>query len=566
MASFAGGAAAPGTAAPDAKLAAILGYLELGSDEHVVAGLLLLSKQDAASLQTCAEAVAQKLHETKFLQRLLVTIDAGEEDLDDETATNDGASLSAAQRAGVAVTTQLARSSLPAGRLLAETALGPMLKALARAADARTLWARARGAGAVDDAADLAAVVECAVVLGTAVRDDADFVAKVLADGALTNPSASLVILQCARRPPPPGADGAAEATDGAADATDGGAAPTDGGGADDDEAASAARAADDALSELLALSLDAFGPAAPADLVSLVTAADAAKLCGDFDRELALLESAGLGLASARGTGGAPSTAAAHARRRAENALHDAIPRYLINGAAPEEVRDRALRLAALAARVFQPGSSFFADESGTVLRVVARTVAAEARLGLDEAAALVADSRAAGAFGEHRLARVARLVPLCLQLLETIVDALVGDDAPAGDDDDSDDDELEPGVSPLAAAVNPDAILDVRHALADAADAAMGFVAEARLLRDKQALPEGAGEHADVPAALGLARDCFRFLGRVAIDEDDEDDEDDARPADDDAEVERTSLHKRLADFRPFVNDLIDMDSQEA
>ena len=98
---------------------------------------------------------------------------------------------------------------------------------------------------------------------------------------------------------------------------------------------------------------------------------------------------------------------------------------------------------------------------------------------------------------------------------------------------------------------------IRDSRDAVRDAADAALGFCGEARLQRDAAArgLPE-----APAPAALelllALCRPCLSLLGLLAAELDEDE------TGDDDGDGDGLALHARLAELRPFVDDLVAAD----
>ena len=82
--------------ASSSPLASILRFLEGPRDEERIAGLLLLAKREGEMTEALAKEVAQTLTQSRFLERLLST--SGDEE-----------SLSAAQRVGLAVLTQLGR-------------------------------------------------------------------------------------------------------------------------------------------------------------------------------------------------------------------------------------------------------------------------------------------------------------------------------------------------------------------------------------------------------------------------------------------------------------------------
>ena len=124
-----------------------------------------------------------------------------------------------------------------------------------------------------------------------------------------------------------------------------------------------------------------------------------------------------------------------------------------------------------------------------------------------------------------------------------------MLGDDESGDESDDSE--------APNAPAPAPDAVLGCRDAVRDAADAALGFCGEARLQRDAAArgLPE-----APAPAALelllALCRPCLSLLGLLAAELDEDE------TGDDDGDGDGLALHARLAELRPFVDDLVAAD----
>ena len=124
-----------------------------------------------------------------------------------------------------------------------------------------------------------------------------------------------------------------------------------------------------------------------------------------------------------------------------------------------------------------------------------------------------------------------------------------LLGDDESGDESDDSE--------APDAPAPAPDAVLGCRDAVRDAADAALGFCGEARLQRDAAArgLPE-----APAPAALelllSLCRPCLSLLGLLAAELDEDE------TGDDDGDGDGLALHARLAELRPFVDDVVKAD----
>ena len=108
-----------------------LAFLDGPTDEHRVAGLLLLAAADASSLQAHASEIAAKLEASNFLARLL------------KTAGDDGAALTSAQRAGLEVARALAGTSDDVRDALAKgAALEACGACVLSVADARTMAAR----------------------------------------------------------------------------------------------------------------------------------------------------------------------------------------------------------------------------------------------------------------------------------------------------------------------------------------------------------------------------------------------------------------------------------------
>ena len=108
-----------------------LAFLDGPTDEHRVAGLLLLAAADASSLQAHASEIAAKLEASNFLARLL------------KTAGDDGAALTSAQRAGLEVARALAGTSDDVRDALANSAaLEACGACVLSVADARTMAAR----------------------------------------------------------------------------------------------------------------------------------------------------------------------------------------------------------------------------------------------------------------------------------------------------------------------------------------------------------------------------------------------------------------------------------------
>ena len=477
-------------------LASCLALLAGASDEHKVAGLLLLARQDGAALASVAADVSAKL--AGFLARLLRT-------------GGDGDALTAAQRAGLHVTAKLASSADGARAALRADVLPAVGELAGRAADAATVAERgdgdggdggadgADGASAATDGADGAAAVGCLAAL---VAGDPEALAASGVHGS------SVVALA---------------------------AASDDGGWAD--------------VAALLRVAA-AGGLLGTPELARVAALAEAVR--GDarfWAREARLIEAAALGASTLAGPArpAALSSESAAALGAARAAVCAAVPRLLLRGGAAEADRDAALGAAAVAAAGF--GDDWLAEKDGAVLRLVARSAAAEARLALDEAVALF---EADAAWASGRLERAANVAPLCLGLLERLARTLVGErGGDSGSDDDSDDGG---GGGDVAARCAPDALLDVRAALYDAADAALGFAVEARLLRDALASgvrPRDVKGDAALAFALGLCRAAFSFLGLLAAE-----DEDGGGAGDD------LSLRARLDDLRPFVADLIALD----
>ena len=109
-----------------------LAFLDGPTDEHRVAGLLLLAAADASSLQAHASEIAAKLEASNFLARLL------------KTAGDDGAALTSAQRAGLEVARALAGTSDDVRDALAHSkTLEACGACVLSVADARTMAARA---------------------------------------------------------------------------------------------------------------------------------------------------------------------------------------------------------------------------------------------------------------------------------------------------------------------------------------------------------------------------------------------------------------------------------------
>jgi len=486
-------------------LASCLALLAGASDEHKVAGLLLLARQDGAALASVAADVSAKL--AGFLARLLRT-------------GGDGDALTAAQRAGLHVTAKLASSADGARAALRADVLPAVGELAGRAADAATVAERGDGGGGGGgDGADGA----------SAAADGADG-ASAAADGADGAAAVGCLAALVAGDPEALAASGVHGSSVVALAA-----ASDDGGWAD--------------VAALLRVAA-AGGLLGTPELARVAALAGAVR--GDarfWAREARLIEAAALGASTLAGPArpAALSSESAAALGAARAAVCAALPRLLLRGGAAEADRDAALGAAAVAAAGF--GDDWLAEKDGAVLRLVARSAAAEARLALDEAVALF---EADAAWASGRLERAANVAPLCLGLLERLARTLVGErGGDSGSDDDSDDGG---GGGDLAARCAPDALLDVRAALYDAADAALGFAVEARLLRDALASgvrPRDAKGDAALAFALGLCRAAFSFLGLLAAE-----DEDGGGAGDD------LSLRARLDDLRPFVADLIALD----
>ena len=141
----------------------------------------------------------------------------------------------------------------------------------------------------------------------------------------------------------------------------------------------------------------------------------------------------------------------------------------------------------------------------------------------------------------------------PFPAQVLEALLRSLCGE-APTNEaDSDADSDDEAARGTTLAEAAPAEALLDVRDSLRDGADAALGFLAEAKLAKDAVdagVTQRSAALDAALDVALGLARAAFSYLGLLATEDDAEDDDD------------PLSLHARLHALRPFVAVLIEMD----
>ena len=149
-----------------AALATALGYLDGPTDEHRVAGLLLLARRDAAVLARVGVAVAESLVASSFLARLLRTNAAA-------------GAATAAQRAGLEVARRPAETS-PGARAALAPSLLPHVDAVVCAAADAAVEERAV------DADDASAALLC---LGAFCRDDPG------ALGAARVPGAALVAL-----------------------------------------------------------------------------------------------------------------------------------------------------------------------------------------------------------------------------------------------------------------------------------------------------------------------------------------------------------------------------------
>ena len=460
-----------------------LAFLDGPTDEHRVAGLLLLAAADASSLQAHASEIAAKLEASNFLARLL------------KTAGDDGAALTSAQRAGLEVARALAGTSDDVRDALAHSkTLEACGACVLSVADARTMAARGDSieGGSNEDAAAALRCLDSLVGgdprrLVTSGVDGAPLLAFCRdADEQLWPAATSLLRCCCA------------------------------GGGLDDES--------------VRALTL----------LATTVRAKSET-----YAREAPLIECLALAVAARAGAARTSSTAA-HARKAARDVVEEAVPRLLRRGGAREDCRDAALGAAAVCASG-RRGAAWLWGRDGAVVRVVAGCAAAEARLALDEALALAAGS--GGDDRQRRADRCARVAPLCLGVLERVLRLLLGDDESGDDSDDSE--------APDAPAPAPDAVLGCRDAVRDAADAALGFCGEARLQRDAAArgLPE-----APAPAALelllSLCRPCLSLLGLLAAELDEDE------TGDDDGDGDGLALHARLAELRPFVDDLVAAD----
>ena len=418
-------------------MSTILGYLDGPRDEERVAGLLLLGKREKDMTEALALEVAAKVTKNHFLERLLLT--------------EDGEGLSAAQRVGLAVATQLARCG--AAEVLRRE-LGDAVDAL------------------IED--DVETCLDCAVALRS------------------RGPVLVNIVRQCEH-----------ECWETAVQCL------TEGTSVLEVRSVEAVLEAAQRCRE----HKDRYGWEA-----ALLTVAATSWIFAEDDVDVARR-----------------SSEARSAQDRTRTAVLDALPRLLVRGGAPEWQRDAALRLASVATEAF--GTNWL---RGTTMTIATRVFAAEARLSLDEALALCfpPDDDDPKITDDRRSRRVAAVAPLCLGFLERLVDALVGE--PSDSDDEDDDLGLEPS-----------ALLDVRAALMDAADAALAFVTEVRLHNDLR----------PVPLALDLCRDAFRYLGRLALDLDDDDDD----PQDDDDDDDSSgSIHSRLAALRPFVSHLMALDQE--
>jgi hypothetical protein len=264
-----------------------LAYLDGPTDEHRVAGLLLLAAADAAALQAHASAIAAKLDASNFLARLL------------KTAGDDGAALTGAQRAGLEVARALAATSADVRYALANGLVAACGACLLSVADARTMATRGDGVtgGSADDAA---ASVLCldALVRGDPRRlvqsgvDGAPLLIFARDDAEVIWPAATRLLKCCCA-----------------------------GGGLDDQS--------------VQALTILATTVRAKADT---------------YAREAPLVECLALAVAARAGAARTSSTAA-HARKAARDVVEEAVPRLLRRGGAGEAQRDAALGAAAVCA-----------------------------------------------------------------------------------------------------------------------------------------------------------------------------------------------------------------------
>jgi len=448
-------------------MASILSYLDGPRDEERIAGLLLLAKREEAMTEAIAVEAARK--SGRFLERLLGTAEAD-------------AAMSAAQRVGVAVATQLA--NFGAASVLGSS-VGDAVASIVEAHVDRSEWT-----------GDLVACVECAAALRA---------------GSTT--AILEILLRC----------------------------PAD----REDLWRGALRAVRSRARDLPI-----------GDRSALLKAAEVAR----SSKERYGWEASLLSLVVASWIGGGDlvkpelrSSEARRARDDTKRAVFAAAPRLLARGGVPEWQRDDALRLAALAAKTFGGFDHWLGGQKRSkVLVVLARVFSAEARLALDEALALCAFDEATAVTPDEgqrsdRVDRVTSLAPLCLGFLERLVDALVLQ----GGDSDSDSDDRG-----TVDDVDPEVLLEVRGALNDAIDVSLAFATEVRLHYDD----DQQRNKASVPDfALALCRDAFRYLGRLALDLDDDDDDDGGENDEHDA----ASIHRRLAELRPFVSQLMSLDA---
>lgn len=465
-----------------------LSYLDGPSDEHRVAGLLLAArhlvnmKSDDALGELVTKVASKMVDSGKFLERLL---------RDDDEA-QEAWSLSEAGRAGATIVCRLSEADGRAVTILAPFSWRSMLNSLERASDARM-----RGVECSLD--DLRLCLECCDALLGAE------------DGAQPRRSevkptlAALVV--------------------------------------DLDLPEATRTLAMDMLSKILAEGGASLGPR---EVDAVVDAAAKCASSHELQREVKLLELAATSFVRRQDV--VPevrSTEARASRHACFEAVTAAVPRLLYASgisslAAPDTVRDAALRLAVALTRTF--GVEWLAEHQGTVLKLVSRIAATEARLSLEEALSLIEDDAPA----TGRLSSRAIRATLCLTFLELLVQGLLGDD----EDVDSDDEEPnETESSRLVSLIQPDALLDLRDALSDATDAALAFVSETHLRRkvlpDSKDKPNTAHQHT---LDLQLCRECFRFLGRVAIESAEE-------PG-------RDNIHEKLAELSPFVAELMALD----
>lgn len=477
-------------------------YLDGPTDEHRVAGLLMaaryLTQQNTVDF-VVVRTVASKLASSgRFLVRLL--------EEDEDCLGEDSFLLSDAQRAGIEVVGTLSRAdphvALPA---LAPIAWEPLARLVERAADARL---RAQSC----DLQDLTRCLDCraalrAAMIGAAGAKGGHGLASLAADVDLLQDPASALAVELL------------------------GSAMYDGGYVLTSIQVDAlvrvgerlaAKVADERLRNADNNRSSTFDAAASVKEAMLLEVVASTFLRRGGGRRRRGFEDGDV-LEELRSSQARDSTLAAF------EVVSKSIPRLLALGAsAPVQVRDSAIRLALTLTRAF--GVEWLGEGRGNVLRFVTRIVASELRLTLDEALSLVEDG--------EQVERLGRAAPVCLGFLEAVVQGLLGDD---DDPDDKDSDDEDEG-SRLLHLVDAESVLAVREALTDSTEAALAFVGEMKLRRDTAALENAIFE--DSPS-LHICRECFRFLGRVAMDLDDDGSED--------------SIHSRLASLSPFVAELM-------